>query len=110
MTNIRLDCNYDKHINFNGNSVNGTAWVLIDDIAVEFSFKCKLDHDHWEDYDGVWVDEITDLYDFEISAGDAWLVDENGDTINEVTYELQPEHKAAVIEALEQAVYQEEAA
>ena len=110
MTKIKLDCNADHDIKMDGYTANGTAWVLIDDISVEFSFRAKLKGERWQDYDGSMISELTSVYDIEIVTGDAWLVDSDGDTIDEVTYDLQAEHKAGVIEAIEAAIYEAEAA
>lgn len=110
MTNIKLDCNADHDIKMNGHSANGTVWVLIDDMSVEFSFRAKLKGERWQNYDGSMISELTSVYDMEVTAGDAWLVDSEGDTIDEVTYELQAAHKVGVIEALETAIYETEAA
>lgn len=110
MTKIKLDCNADHDIKMDGYTANGTAWVLIDDMSVEFSFKAKLKGDRWQDYDGSMISELTSVYVMEVTAGDAWLVDNDGDTIDEVIYELQAAHKAGVIEALETAIIEAEAA
>ena len=110
MTNIKLDCNADHNISKDGYTANGTAWVVIDDMSVEFSFRVKLKGERWQDYDGSMISELTSVYDMEIAAGDAWLVDSDGDTIDEVTYDLQAAHKEGVIEAIETAIYEMEAA
>ena len=110
MTRIKLDCNADHDIKMDGYTANGTAWVVIDDISVEFSFRAKLKGERWQDYDGSMISELTSVYSMEVAAGDAWLVDSDGDTIDEVTYDLQAAHKAGVIEAIEAAIYEAEAA